>query len=67
MWQQAAPENGPRIMQLYRAAVSISFGTEPLGKNLCWVIPRSSLLPTDRTATLQSGPPGAGTAMPPIR
>jgi len=24
MWQQAAPENGPRIMQVYRATVSIN-------------------------------------------
>jgi hypothetical protein len=24
MWQQAAPENGPRIMQVYRAALSIN-------------------------------------------
>jgi hypothetical protein len=24
MWQQAAPENGPWMMQVYRAAVSIS-------------------------------------------
>lgn len=32
MWQQAAPENGPRIMQVYRAAASDQLGTESLGK-----------------------------------
>jgi len=32
MWQQAAPENGPRIMRVYRAAVSDQLGTESLGK-----------------------------------
>lgn len=38
-------------------------GAEPLGKNLRWVTPGSRLLPTDRTARLQSGcPPGAGHA-----
>src|ERR1700733_2567355 len=55
------------VGQFYRSAVHRSFSNQRrLVKTSRWVVPGSRLLPSDRTAALQSGSPpsvGAGNAV----
>ena len=59
MWQQAAPENGPRIMQLFPAAVSISLEQSRWAKIYAGLFPGAACcqpieLPHDKAAPLQA-------------
>jgi hypothetical protein len=59
MWQQAAPENGPRTMQLYRVVVSISLEQSRWAKIYAGLFPGAACcqpieLPHYKAAPLQA-------------